>query len=434
MALNNQGSEHNRLLTPDRISNETLFQVRNRLLWSMLGSHATERFFVTQDGVRISIKRPFRATVTDGRELTDAQINAMIDEVATLTVNQRHKFALSYSDEDMRLHIKDFQRRYLDEGCKELAYKQDIACAREVTNMTAQHDGKPGTAITTKAMGSFRAHCVELGIDPYEASLMMRPRDISALGDDVKMVNVPKMVNQAIRNRYMGKIDGFPLYESIHVPLVTIPSTTGHVPVLKAGSALTGNSFTVTGLKADTLWVKKGDLVTFEGVFEIQPRGERENTGRLKTFTVTADVTANGAQEGTLQISPPIKDGATTVASGKAGVQLTETAFATVAKKPAAGASIKVVGSEANEKRFNQVVAFERNGLQVANVALKRLKGLSDFTQATDPETGLTITIAADANIKSMDEIRRCDILYGVLNPHSEVCMRAMTSDASDFN
>ena len=279
MALNNQASEHNRLLTPDRISNETLFQVRNRLLFPMLGTHALERFFVTQEGVRISIKRPFRATVSDGRQLTDAQINAMIDEIATLTVDQRHKFALNYTDEDMRLHIKDFQRRYLDEGCKELAYKQDIACAREVTRMTAQSDGTPGTALTTKIMSGFRAHCVELGIDPYEAALVARPRDVSALGDDVKMVNVPKMVNQAIRNKYMGKIDGFPLYESIHVPLIEIPSQTSHVPVIKAGSALTGNSVTVDGLNANAEFVKKGDLITFAGVNEIQPRGERENTG-----------------------------------------------------------------------------------------------------------------------------------------------------------
>ena len=430
MALNTQGSALNALLTPDRIAMETLFQVRNRLLFPMLGSHALERYFVSQEGARVSIKRPFRATASSGRKLSDAQINAMIDEVATLTIDQRHKFAVNYSDDDMRLHIKDFQMRYLDEGCKELAYMQDIACAREVTKMTAQSDGTPSTALTTTIMSSFRAHCVEIGIDPYECSLVARPRDVSALGDDVKLVNVPKMVNQAIRNKYMGKIDGFPLYESIHVPLQKIAASSTGLTI-DAASSLVGNSITITGLTVSTANILlKGTLFTIAGVNEIQPRGEREDTGRLKTFTVLMDASSDANGDAVVSISPSISDGTSTVVAGDGTTSLTASAYKTVSAKPAAGDVVKLVGSDGTAvKTFNQVIAFEKRGLQVANVALKRLKGFSDFTQATDPETGLTITISCDADIKDMEEIRRCDVLYGVLNPYPEVCMRAYTDE-----
>ena len=429
--LNVDGSELNRLLTPDRIAMETLFQVRNKLLWPMLGTHALERYFVSQEGVKVSIKRPFRATASAGRKLTDAQINAMIDEVATLTIDERHKFAVNYSDDDMRLHISMFKERYLDEGCKELAYTQDIACAREVTNMTYQSDGTAGTTITTKTMGAVRAHCVDLGIDPMEAACMAKPSDVSALGDDVKLVNVPTMVNEAIRNKYMGKIDGFSLYETIHEPTLTVPHdlTGGMLAAAPAAGATSVSIDTLAvAAPAGARVIKKGQIVRFAGCYEVEPRGERESTGRLKDFTVTADVTiALGIQIVTLAISPPMNDGTQTVTSGDGTTTLAGAAYKNISARPADNALVTFIGTlDAGPTTYNQMTIFEKRGLQVANVALKRLKGFSDFQQATDPETGLTITISADADIKDMDEIRRCDILFGVLNPYPEVCMRVV--------
>ena len=429
--LNVDGSDLNRLLTPDRIAMETLFQVRNKLLWPMLGTHALERYFIAQEGVKVSIKRPFRALASSGRALTTAQINAMIDEVATLTIDERHKFAVNYSDDDMRLHISMFKERYLDEGCKELAYTQDIACAREVTNATYQNDGTPGSAITTRTMGAVRAHCVDLGIDPMEAACVAKPADVSALGDDVKLVNVPTMVNEAIRNKYMGKIDGFSLYESIHVPTLTVPTIAG-TNQLSAAVAAGGASFAIDGITGSTAarTIKKGTVLNIAGVFEVQPRGERESTGRLKDFVVTADtaIAANATAIAALPISPAPNDGTQTVVSGDGTTTRIAAAYKNVSALPADNAAVTFIGASTGAT-YNQMTIFEKRGLQVANVALKRLKGFSDFNQATDPETGLTITISADADIKDMEEIRRCDILFGVLNPYPEVCMRVINDN-----
>jgi hypothetical protein len=88
-----------------------------------------------------------------------------------------------------------------------------------------------------------------------------------------------------------------------------------------SGAGQTGSSLLVTGLGAAAT-VKKGDVFTIAGVFGVNPQN-RQTTGVLRQFVVTADATADGSGNATLAIFPAINTAASnqqyqTVSAGPA--------------------------------------------------------------------------------------------------------------------
>ena len=437
----NDSSALTALATPDRIANEALFQVKNRLHFPMLGTFSLERLLVKGEGARITVKRPFRAKAYEGRQASNEEISALIDEVATLVVNKRYHVLMGYTDDDQRLHIKDFSERYLMEGCKELAYYYDIVSGKELVYNTAQMSGTPNSAASATTFSRLRARCVRVGIEPDQCSLVLPPEEVTKLGDDLisQGVNNPPLMNQQVREKFAGKISQFMVYESIHVPEYDIlgqRATATQVQVDGANQrGATINLETAGNVTAGTKVFNKGTVITLAGVNEVMPRGERAPTGVLKQFTILEDVVMGASNKiPNVKIFPEINDGSSTTTAGD-GSSVSKAAYQTVEGTAANNALVSTVGSSQGGSNVTlfQGIAFQKQGLFIANVGLQKLAGFSEFMQSTDPETGVSISISADADIKGMDELRRCDILFGVLNPYPEVCMRVVMDSTSDF-
>ena len=435
MTINFEGLE-NRLAVPSIIAKEALYRLKHHLVLPMVANKTYNEYFQGKVGDTITIKRPYKAKVTDGRRLKKSE---MIDKTLEVKLDQRKHFALEVVDEDMTLHIVDYGRRYLDAGAEELAYSYDIAGANELANGLFISDGTPGTELSLSDAQLIRAHATKMAIPRNSQNFaLLDPLDIASISSDIQEVDMPEMVGQNIRDSYRGKLAGWGVLESVHVPYFDVAAVPTAATPLVDGANERGNSIATDGwTNAGAVVLKKGQLIQIAGVNEVQPRGDRRDTGNPMTFVVTEDFTPGGGGGGDISIYPEINDGtAVNTIANPAGVDfdgttvdltLDASAFQTVTAEPADNAAITVLGritATATAAKYRQGIYFCGDALEYVNVTLSKPKSASYAGVERDSETGVAISYLADFDIDDVTEIERLDIFFGVKTVYPEIGIR----------
>ena len=435
MAVEIEGVE-NRLAVPSIIAREALYRLKDHLVLPRVANKTYNDYFEGKVGKEITIKRPFKAKVQDGRKLKKSE---MIDKTLTVQINQRKHFALEVVDEDMTLNIVDYGRRYLDAGAEELAYQYDIYGAEELANGLFISEGTPGTALTLEAAQLIRAHATKMAIPRNSQNFaLLDPLDIAQISSEIQGVDMPEMVGQNIRESYRGKLAGWSVLESVHVPYLEVAAVPTSAAPKVMGANQRGDTLATDGwTNAGAVVLKKGQLIQLAGVNEVQPRGDRRSTGNTMTFVVMEDFTPAASGAGNIKIYPEINEGTTsnTVVNPSgtefdgttAKANLDASAFQTVDATPADDAVITVLGrntTTAQEELYRQGIYFCGDALEYVNVTLNKPKSAVYAGVERDQETGVAISYLADFDIEEATEAERLDIFFGVKTVYPEIGIR----------
>src|SRR5207253_2609684 len=188
-------------------------------------------------------------------------------------------------------------------------------------------------------------------------SLVMDPRDRASIAKSLEGKYNQQMVEQAIRKGYIGPIDDVDTYSSANVAShLNGLFTTGSTP-LSNGATQTGASIITDGWANSTAIFKKGDVVSFAGVYSVNPQ-TYISTGILMQFTLTADVSSNSSGQATLPISPSINDGTLTSLDAQ-GNAISTAAYQNVSASVADNSSVTRSGTES--LRYRIATMFHRD-------------------------------------------------------------------------
>lgn len=435
----------NVLLTPSIIAKESLMRLMNSLVIPRLSSFNFEKYFSAAIGDTITIRLPFYAFITKGRVMQDADINAMIDRSVTLKVGDRWHFPIRWNDEEKTLHINDFSSRYLDSGIEQLAYEYDVAGADTLVLDSHIHNSVPGTEFTQDLVPFIRAHAEEVAIpsdmsnfgliNPYDSATLVKDLG-GAKGESGKYVE--GMVRAAIERRFVGELSEYRIYRTIHMPTVEVTRAAAHGAPLVNGANQDGTAINTDGWGAGARVVmKKGQLFTIAGVYEVYPRTydgdganrKKRQTGRLKTFTVTSDVACNAAGAAVINFAPEINDGSMTQNDGQ-GNPVSLRAFQNVSAEPADNAAITVIGlpQAAGTARYRQNVFFHRKSIQYVPIILSMADSAVRQYRAMDDMTNLNVLVTQTFNGTTMEETLRADIFFATKNVYPELNIRQFSS------
>jgi hypothetical protein len=191
---------------------------------------------------------------------------------------------------------------------------------------------------------------------------------------------------------------------------------------LYATTVTGGASITVTGFTAAAApRLKKGDIFTLgdpaapvaANCFAVNPVS-RASTGKLRQFTVTADVSSAADGTATIPISPSLIAPATPANPRQ-----------TVDKAPTVGQALTFMGTASTA--YLQNLVFQRQWAARGMCRLQEpFSGQSAY--ATDSDTGVAIRTWKASEITTDTHASRADIAFGMCVPRPQWCCRVWST------
>jgi len=391
----------NALLTIAMITREALRVLENNLTFTRQVSRQFDDKFGVEGakiGTVLNVRKPPRYIGRSGQALS---VEAAVETQVPVTLDTQFGVDISFSSQDLALSIDDFSERFLKPAIATVANKMDndgLKLFRQVANFV----GAPGT--TPSAWLTFldagvkldNAACPQDG----QRSIVMTPRMQATLVDALKgLFQSASAIAEQYRKGKMGESGGFSFYMDQNCATHTTGAL-GGTPLADAAVAQTGSNIITDGWSNSVTGVlKRGDVVQFAGVYEVNPQS-RESVGVLKDFVITADVDSSGGGAATLPISPPI------VASGAM-----QNASAAVANN----AAVTIFGHASTyaSKVSPTGLAFHKDAFTLACADLPLPRGVDMAARVSDKQLGLSVRMVRAYDINSDQFPCRLDVLYG---------------------
>lgn len=406
----------NDLITPTKIANESLMQLKNNLRFANLAHKEYKNEFV-KIGSSVNIRKPVKFYTADGA----TRVNQDVEEANTsITINKRKHVSWKFSTQDLTLTIEQYSERYIKPAMITLAQTVDSAGSALYSSVW-NSVGTPGTTPANYAAWALATQrLTEMAVPTSDRRAIANPAAFHATAATLTTLNMPQMAMKAWDSGEIGNLAGFKTYESVNVANHTVGAK-GGTPLVNGGSQnvtyaaskSTGTQSLVTdGWPNSTAVLKAGDIITLGSVYAVNPVPGEGTTGKtvmpyLQQFVVTADVTSSGAGAATLTISPPI---------------ITTGPYQTVSAAPADNAAITVLGTASTA--YPQNLTFHKNAFALVTVPLDMPDGAAWKERATSEEDGLSLRIVKDYDIDSDDDVIRVDILYGWKAIYPELAAR----------
>ena len=408
--------QNNNLLTDDVIAKEALRLLKNNLVMAKCVYRNYEKTF-GKVGDTIRLKLPYRVKSASGRTLVK---QPMVDQTIPFKIDYQEHVGLEYTVKDKTLDIMQFSERYLKSGMVQIANKIDRSLT--MTLKKAFHSSgtpgvRPGKYIDfATAAAKQTTYAVP---DDGMRHAVIDPFTCATLSDEVTKLFKESMVETAYKKGYKGPVANYDTYESQNLPKHTVGDH-GGTPL--AGAGITnGSTVSITGGTASiTGFLKAGDVITFDGVFGVNPQNY-ETTGLLQEFVVTADVDTDAGGLATINISPALNDGTATTTNPE-GASISLAAYQNVTALPAENAPMTVLGTAG--ATYEQNYLFHRDAIALAMIDLELPQSAVIKSRAADPETGLSLTLTGAYDINEQTEIHRIDAVWGADMIYPELALR----------
>jgi hypothetical protein len=269
-------------------------------------------------GSTVNARKPNRFVGTTGPALNLENVN---ETSVPITLTTQFHVDFTFSSQELTLVVDEFADRYIKPAMATIANKIDfdgLALAGNVANSIGTVGTTPndisvllnaGVKLDNEAAPRDGQRTVVW--DPATNGSMVK----AAAG----LFNPSNKVGAQYESGIFSPSGlGFDIGMDQNVNVFTTGTRTNGTV---SGAGQTGSSLLVTGLGAAAT-VKKGDVFTIAGVFGVNPQN-RQTTGVLRQFVVTADATADGSGNATLAIFPAINTAASnqqyqTVSAGPA--------------------------------------------------------------------------------------------------------------------
>ena len=412
----------NLLLTDDVIAKEALRLLKNNLVMAPLVYRNLESTFA-KVGDTISLKKPFRTKTASGRTLVK---QPMVDQTVAFAIDKQEHFGLEVTVRDRSLSLEQFSERYLKSGIVQIANVVDRSIALELKKAFFS-SGTPGTANVVKDYLYAKAYQSNVSVpDDGNRRAVLNLLDAAEISSEMVGKYNPDLVKGAIQKGYMGPLAGYDVFETQNVYTHTVGAH-GGTPLADGVTAQTGASILTNGWTASvTGLLKAGDVITFAGVYEINPQNYA-STGRLQHFVVTADVNSTAGGAATIPISPSINDGTLTGVDGD-GNSISLAAYQNVSAPIANDSAITVMGVASTTYRQNYLFHKDAIGLAVANLELPQSATIK--SRVSDPDSGLSLSMTGAYDISNQSEITRIDVIWGVHAIYPELMHRIWSDEA----
>lgn len=397
----------NTLLTISMITREALRVLENNLTFAKgVNREYDDKYAIegAKIGDTLNIRKPARYVGRSGRTLS---VEDHTETSVPLVLSNQFGVDVQFTSKDMALSLDDFSDRILKPALATVANKIDrdgLSLYTDIFNAT----GTPGT--TPSGLLPFLQAGAKLDDEavPRDGlrSAVIDPWAQATMVDGLKGLfqSSDKIANQ-YESGNMGLAGGFKFSMDQNVVRHTV-GPLGGTPLVN-GASQTGSNLVTNGwTAAAAARLKKGDVITLAGVYGVNPQN-RQSTGQLRQFVVTADVSSDGSGNATIPIYPPIT---------------TSGAFQTVTGSPANGAAITVLGAANTSTPANMV--YHRDAFTLACADLPLPKGVDMAARVSDKQLGLSVRMVRAYDINSDQFPCRLDILYGWKTLYPELACR----------
>lgn len=366
-------------------------------------------------GTSLDVRIPPKYTVRDGSTWTAQNI---VDRKISLPVSTVKGVDTTISDLEMTMNLNDFSQQVLQPAMAQLAASVESDVLTRLYPSVANYAGTVSTQLTYKTAQQAGQYLTESLAPPDNMrTFLLNPASRVEFSDAVKgLFQSSDAIAQQYRDGVVGMIGGFNVYESTLIPTHT-PGVQGGTPLTNGvgqGDAGTGNAFVATTSLATDGWpvsttgvVKKGDIITIGGVFDVHPE-TKQSLGRLKRFVVVADANS-GATTGpaTITISPAI------IAGG---------AYQNVSNLAADGQAITVLGTASTA--YGQNLAFHRDAFIFASADLEVPQGVHEAARSV--YDGISMRFIRWFDGPTGEWRSRFDVLYGCVAAYPELACRVV--------
>lgn len=404
----------NQILTSSEISFEALMILENNLVFSRgMDRQYSDQFAVEggKIGDTINIRRPARFVANSGPAL---QLQDFVETSLPLQLAYYENVHVPFTSKDLTLSMDDFSERVLKPAVATLANKIDYDGLVFAVNATPTSVGIPGTTPTSSQTYLNAGDKMNDEAAPRDSQRFLC---VSSLAEATAVNSFQGLFQKAdsIAKQYemgrMGTAFGFDWSMSQNVPTHTVGAL-GGTPLVD-GAAQTGNTLNTKGWSNSIAGILNvGDIFTIANVNAINPQN-RQSTGKLRQFVVTASANSTGAGKSALSIYPAINP---------PGVNQTLTAFQTVDSAPIDGAALTVVGTAGQTSVEN--LAYHKSAYTMAMADLELPRNMEMAEVVRSKKAGLSIRFVRGFDIVNDRFISRLDALYGFAATYPEMGCR----------
>lgn len=400
----------NTLLTISMITREALRVLENTVVFSKyVRRDFDDKFGVSgaKIGTTLNVRKPPRyvGRLGQGLSLEDATETSV-----PLVLTTQRGVDIAFTSADLALSIDDFSDRFIYPGIASVANAIDfdgLLLFQDVYNAIGTPGTVPNALLTYLQVGQRldeeatpRDAMRSLVISPAMQAVIVNAltglfQDANTIAEQYKRGTMGRTIgfkwsmDQNVRTHVVGPLGGTPLVN---------------------GASQTGASLITDGWTAAAASrLLKGDVITLASVNAVNPQN-RTNTGALRQFVVTADVSSDGSGNATIPISPPI------TVSGPSQ---------TVTASPANNAAISVLG-DANTST-PQGLAFHKEAFAFASADLPLPGGVDMASRVSDKQLGMSIRLVRAYDINQDRFPTRTDILYGWKSLYPELACRVVS-------
>ena len=402
----------NTLLTISMITREALRILENNLTFTKYVRRDFDDSFGragAKIGTVLNIRKPPRYVGRVGQGL---QIEDATETSVPLTLNTQRGVDIAFTSQDLALSIDDFSDRFVKPAIANVANFIDFDGMGQYGNVYNEI-GTPGTvpaALLTYLQAGQRLDEEAAPRDNARA-LVISPAMQATIVDTLKgLFQSSQDIAEQYEKGTMGQVIGFKWSMDQNTRTQQVGAYGTSAPTVTVAGQ-TGNSILTTGWTATTQVLNQYDVITFAGVFAVNPQN-KQSTGSLRQFVVTANVTSTGGGTATIPISGP----------GGLGI-VTAGAFQTVTNSPAAGAVITVSGAS-GVGPSPRGLAFHKDAFALGCADLPLPGGVDMASRVSDKQLGMSIRLVRAYDINTDRFPCRLDILYGWTTLYPELAVR----------
>lgn len=351
-------------------------------------------------GDSLKIRLPNEYTVRSGINMAIQDVN---ESSTTLQVSTVKGVDLSFTSQELTLHIQDFTDRIIEPAMSVLAAAIEadaLSMSLDVYNAV----NNVGAALSFNKLLGARKLMVDNLTPGDKRSLLLSTQDNLDVVDGLKgLFQDSTQISKQYREGKVGTTAGFgDIFENTLMPTQVTGTAASATTYTVNGAGQTGAGVIV---QTGATTFKKGDIVTFAGCNRVHPE-TKTDTGALQQFVVTADY-VGGA--GTLQISPSI---------------VTSTGRQNVTASPANGGAVVKIGAASSVYRPS--LAFHKDAFTFATADLVQPKGV-DFA-AREVMDGISMSMVRAFQISDRSFPCRLDVLYGYKTLRAQNAVRILSN------
>lgn len=294
----------NTILTPTMITRESLRVLHQKLNFVGQVNRQYDGQYAqagAKIGTTLNIRMPSRYVTGTGATLS--AYNDHVERSTPLTVSSQVWVAMSFTTVELTMQLDDFSTRIIKPAMAQLAATIENGVLGSAYKLVNNYtNATTDTALTFKyfAKGGQKLTDSLAPLDDRTAILTPASR-VEFMDTTKSLFHASTNIEEQYREGIVGRTAGFDVYENTLLANHTTGSMAG--AALSYGTTLGTSDTTnvwvsqtvmsVTGATSATT-LKAGDIITFSGIYAVHSE-TKQNTGKLKTFVVQADLTMTTA-------------------------------------------------------------------------------------------------------------------------------------------